>query len=117
MEDQKSFQYAFNQRNNMLVVSLTGEITSQVVPALEACRQELLGKKDFSRVVIYFQDVDAISLDAVPVLAQMQREIRAKPADLRLASLRESLKEKLIRMGVVRGLEVADDLKTALLSF
>ncbi|WP_413944398.1 STAS domain-containing protein [Bdellovibrio sp. HCB-162] len=116
MEDQKSFHYSFNQKNNMLVVSLTGEITSQVLPSLEACRQELLGKHEVSRVVLYFQDIEAISMDAIPLIAQIQREIRSKPADLRLC-LKENLREKLVRMGVVRGLEVADDLKTALLSF
>ncbi|WII71510.1 STAS domain-containing protein [Bdellovibrio sp. 22V] len=117
MEEQKSFHYNFNQKNNMLVISLIGEITPQVIPSLEACRQELLAKSEVSRVVLYFQDVETISMDAIPILAQIQREIRSKPADLRLCSLKESLREKLVRMGVVRGLEVADDLKTALLSF
>ncbi|GEM_PF-1554509 len=117
MEDQKSFHYTFSQKNTMLVVSLCGEITSHVLPALEACRQELSSKQEVSHVVIHFQDVASISLDAIPLLAQIQREIRAKPANLRLCSLPENLRQKLVRMGVVRGLEVADDLKTALLSF
>lgn len=117
LEDQKSFQYSFNQKNNMLVVSLAGQITAQVLPALEACRQELLSKQEVSCVVLYFQDVDSISMDAIPLIAQMQREIRLKPASLRLCALPVGLREKLVRMGVVRGLEVAEDLKSALLSF
>ncbi|WP_415062137.1 STAS domain-containing protein [Bdellovibrio sp.] len=117
MEDQKSFQYSFNQKNNMLVVSLVGQITAQVLPALEACRQELLSKREVRCVVLYFQDVESISMDAIPLIAQMQREIRLKPADLRLCALPLGLREKLVRMGVVRGLEVAEDLKSALLSF
>lgn len=117
MEDQKSFQYSFNQKNKMLVVSFSGEINTPVLPALEACRQELLAKREISCVVLYFQDVDSISADAIPWLAQVQREIRLKPAEIRLCSLRENLRERLVRMGVIRGLEVADDLKSALLSF
>lgn len=116
MEDQKSFSYSFSQKNNMLVVSFNGEMTAQILAALEACRQEL-SKKEVSCVVFYFQDVEGMSSEAISLLAQMQREIRAKPAELRLCSLKENLRTKLIRMGVVRGLEVVDDLKTALLSF
>lgn len=117
MEEQKSFQYSFNQKNGMLVVSFSGEINTPVLPALEACRQELLAKTEVSCVVLYFQDVEAISSDAIPWLAQVQREIRLKPAEVRLCSLRENMRERLVRMGVVRGLEIAEDLRTALLSF
>ena len=101
----------------MLVVSLIGEINSHVLPALEACRQEILSKEDVRCVVLYFQDVDSLSPDAISLLAQMQREIRSKPADLRLCSLKQSLREKLVRMGVIRGLEISEDLKAALTSF
>lgn len=116
MEDQKSFEYSFTQKNKMLVVSLSGEISSPALAALEACRQEIIGKTDVASVVLFFQDVEAISMDAIPLIAQIQRDIRLKPAELRLC-IRENLREKLVRMGVVRGLEVADDLRTALLSF
>lgn len=117
LEDQKSFQYSFNQCNNMLVVSFSGEISTPVLAALEACRQELLSKSEVRCVVLYFQDVGSISTDAIPWLAQVQRDIRLKPAEVRLCALPGTLRERLVRMGVVRGLEVADDLKSALLSF
>lgn len=117
LEDQKSFQYSFNQCNNMLVVSFSGEISTPVLAALEACRQELLSKSEVRCVVLYFQDVGSISTDAIPWLAQVQRDIRLKPAEVRLCALPGALRERLVRMGVVRGLEVADDLKSALLSF
>lgn len=117
MEEQKSFQYSFNQRNNMLVVSFSGEINTPVLSALEACRQELLAKSEVRCVVLYFQDVRSISTDAIPWLAQVQRDIRLKQAEVRLCALPGTLRERLVRMGVVRGVEVADDLKSALLSF
>ena len=101
----------------MLVVSLAGEISNHVVPALEACRQEILAKEDVNCVVLYFQNVGQISPDGISMLAQIQREIRAKPANLRLCALNENLRTKLLKMGVVRGVEFTDDLKEALLSF
>ncbi|WP_413578188.1 STAS domain-containing protein [Bdellovibrio sp. HCB290] len=118
MEDQKSFNYSISHKNRMLVVSFSGEeMSAGVVPALEACRQEILAKEEVKQVVFYFQNIDRISTEALSSFAQLQRDIRAKPADLRLCSLKDSLREKLLRMGIVRGLEVAEDLKTALLSF
>ncbi|MGE5086099.1 MAG: STAS domain-containing protein [Bacillota bacterium] len=117
MNEQTSFNYKINQKNHMLVVSLTGEISNHVVPALEACRQEILAKEDVNCVVLYFQNVGQISPDGISMLAQIQREIRSKPAHLRLCSLNEALRTKLMKMGVVRGMECADDLKEALLSF
>ncbi|WP_246845889.1 STAS domain-containing protein [Bdellovibrio sp. ZAP7] len=118
MEDQKSFNYSISHKNKMLVVSFSGEEMSPVVvPALEAVRAEILAKEEVVQVVFYFQNIDRISNEALASFAQLQRDVRAKPADLRLCSLKESLREKLLRMGVVRGLEVAEDLKSALLSF
>lgn len=101
----------------MLVVTFSGEISTPVLAALEACRQELLAKREVRCVVLYFQNVESISADAIPWLAQLQREIRMRPAEIRLCALREGLRERLVRMGVIRGLEVAEDLKSALLSF
>ncbi|WP_413560909.1 STAS domain-containing protein [Bdellovibrio sp. HCB209] len=118
MDDQKSFNYSISHKNKMLVVSFTGEeMGSVVVPALEACRQEILSKEEVRQVVFYFQNIDRISSEALASFAQLQRDIRAKPADLRLCSLKGALREKLVRMGMVRSLEVTEDLKSALLSF
>ncbi|QDK39681.1 hypothetical protein DOE51_06570 [Bdellovibrio sp. NC01] len=101
----------------MLVVSFTGELTPVVAPGLEACRQEILAKPEVKCVVFYFQDVGSVHPDAIPVLAQMQRDIRSRGLELRLCSLKQPLREKLVRMGVVRGMEVTDDLRSALISF
>ncbi len=117
MIDQKSFGYTLSHKNKMLVVSFTGELTAVVLPGLEACRTEILAKEDIKCVVLYFQQVGTVSPEAIPVLAQMQREIRARGVELRLCSLKDGLREKLVRMGVVRGMEVTDDLRTALISF
>jgi anti-anti-sigma factor len=115
--DQKSFNYVISHKNDMLVVSFQGDMTSAILPGLEACRSEILSKKEIRCVVLYFGDVPLISSDAIPLISQIQREVRAKPADLRLVGLKENIREKLVKMGVVRGMEIADDLRTALMSF
>ena len=117
MDAQKSFNYTLSHKNKMLVVSFTGELSPGVVPGLEACRLEVLAKKDDVKcIVLYFQGVSSVSPDAITVLAQMQREFRSSGMDLRLCALKEALRDKLIRMGIVRGMECTEDLKTALLS-
>ncbi|MDG0817610.1 STAS domain-containing protein [Bdellovibrio svalbardensis] len=115
--DQKSFGYTLSHKNKMLVVTFTGELSSVVLPGLEACRSEIQSKEDVRCVVFYFQQVGFVSPEAIPVLAQMQREIRSRGLELRLCSLKESIKDKLVRMGVVRGMEVTEDLRAALISF
>ena len=117
MIDQKSFNYTLSHKNRMLVVSFCGEMSSVVGPGLDACRIEILSKENLKCVVLYFQDVPGVSPEAIAVLAQMQREIRSRGLELRLCSLKENLREKLVRMGVIRSLEVAEDLRAALLSF
>lgn len=118
MEDQKSlFQYSFVQKNGTLVVSLSGEMSPFILPSLEACRQEMLLKDDFRQVVFLFQGVPEISSAAIPWIAQIQREVRLRKAELRLVNLQGGIRDRLIKMGVVRGMEVSEDLKSALLSF
>ena len=117
MDEQKSFNYVISHKNDMLVVTFQGDMTSSILPGLEACRSEILSKKEIRCVVLYFGDVGLISSDAIPLVAQIQREVRAKPAELRLVGLKENIRERLVKMGVVRGMEIADDLRAALTSF
>jgi anti-anti-sigma factor len=117
LEEQKSFNYVLSHKNDMLVVSFQGDMTTVVLPGLEACRTEILSKKEIRCVVLYFGEVGLISSDAIPVLAQIQRDVRARPADLRLVGLKESIRERLVKMGVVRGMEISEDLRSALMSF
>ena len=115
--EQKSFNYVISHKNDMLVVNFQGDMTSVVLPGLEACRSEILSKKEIRCVVLYFGEVGQISSDAIPLVAQIQREIRAKPADLRLVGLKENIRDRLVKMGVIRGMEISEDLRTALMSF
>lgn len=117
LEDQKSFQYSLNHKSSMLVVSLNGEITSQVMPAFETCRQQIQDVPELRTLIIFFQNVSAICPEGVQILAQIQREARARPAEIRLVSLSESLRGRLVKMGVVRSLELSEDLRSALMSF
>ncbi len=101
----------------MLVVSLTGEITSEVMAAFETCRQQIQDQQDLRTLILYFQNVSTICPEGVQVLAQIQREARARPAEIRLVSLSENLRARLVKMGVVRSLELSEDLRAALMSF
>ncbi len=117
MDDPKSICYTLTEKSNMLVVSFNSDLNSELAASLDVCREEILKKAHIQNVVLFFQSVDSMSSDVISLLTQMQREIRSKPAELRVCALRPNLKEKLIKMGIVRGLELSDDLKTALLSF
>lgn len=100
----------------MLVVSFTGDLTSQVLPSLEACRDDVR-KSKATQIVLFFQQVESLSSEAISFFTQLQRDIRMKPAELRVCGLRPNIRERLVKMGIIRGLELAEDLKSALLSF
>jgi len=109
--------YSINERNHMMVVTFSGDLTSASLDDLESCRKEILGKKEIKNVVLYFQDVAQLSTDVIPYLTLLQRNIRSMPSEIRLCGLKPGIREKLLKTGVIRGLEVSDDLRTALLSF
>jgi len=112
-----NLQYSINEKNHMLVVTFTGELSSSCLDQLESCRKEILSKKGIKNVVLYFQQVPTVSTDVIPFLTLLQRNIRAKPSEIRLCGLKPVIREKLLKTGVIRGLEIAEDLKSALMSF
>jgi anti-anti-sigma regulatory factor len=110
-------QYSISEKNHMLVVTLTGDLSTASLAQLDSCRKEILGKKEVRCVVLYFQKVEQVTTDVIPFVTQLQRDIRTKPSELRLCGLKSSIRERLLKTGVIRGLEIAEDLKSALLSF
>lgn len=109
--------YTLSEKNEMLVVIFTGNLGSDSMPSLDVLRAEILRKEQVTQVVLFFQRVEIMSADVISSLTQLQRDIRQKPSELRICALSPSLKERLLKMGIVRGLELQDDLRTALLSF
>jgi anti-anti-sigma regulatory factor len=95
-------------------VSLVGSWDKDSVDKLAACEAELSKHKDTKFVILYFREVPSMTLDAISFLTAFQKRIRDKYT-LRICSLHPELRQKLSKMGVVRGMELTDNLQTTLL--
>lgn len=114
------FQYFLSDKRPILVVTMVGRMNFLAVQTLLSCKAEinkLSHGEGIKFVVFYFRDVEAITGDAISVLTQIQKEIRARDCALNLCSLRPDIKEKLVNMGVVRRNELSDNMRDALLAF
>lgn len=109
------FEYFMSEKDGIVVATLVGDLTPGVVPLLEQCRLELESKKDLKLVVLYFRDVNVIESEVIHAFTHLQKSARSK-AVLRLSSIKPHIRENLLRMGIVRKQELADNLQEALSS-
>jgi anti-anti-sigma regulatory factor len=115
MENSTSeFQYFVAANAPFLVVSFVGRIDKDCLDKLEKAEAEMNSQENLKYIILYFREVPNVSLEAISALTGMQRRIREK-YQLRICSLRPDLKQRLIRMGVVRGLELTDNLQSTIL--
>lgn len=113
-ETEKPLGYFFSQKKDFLVVSLSGDATPESQEVLKQCAEEIKRIRDVAFVVINMSGVSSMSREAVQFFAQIQKEARSKPAQLRICNLASEVKDRLIKLGVVRSLEIADSLDIAL---
>jgi anti-anti-sigma regulatory factor len=109
-------EYFISEKQSFLVISLLGTVTKATIPAIDRCRDEAL-KSKASNVVISLHDVNTVEISGVPALIRLQKAMRDKPAELRLAFLKPSTAKSLLEAGAVRPDELADNLLAALQSF
>ena len=114
LETSSNLQYFIAEKNAVLIVSWIGEFTHQTSSIIDKCREEIA--KSGAKWVIFNlrdlkPDMDKIT---VPVFARLQKNIREKPAVLRLTSLHPNLRSFLQEQGVLRPDEVANNLAEVL---
>ena len=97
-----------------MVVSFVGTWDKDCLDKLSSCESELNGHENIKFVILYFREVPNMSLEAISFLTTFQKKIREKRT-LRICSLHPDLRQKLSKMGVVRGMELTDNLQATLL--
>ena len=109
---QTDFQFLISAKGRAVLVTLIGEMKNSSLAKLEECQREVLKDGNLNYFVFYFRDVPNVTIDAIPFLTQFQKNIRLK-GELRICSLRPELKDKLIKLGVVRSAELVNNLQSA----
>ncbi len=112
-DQQQEFQYLVSSKGPVIVVTFVGELKSNCLGKLEACQSEVLGNESAKYFILYLRDVPNITADVNLFFTQFQKNIRSK-GSLRLCSVTPVLREKLTKLGIIRNLEVVNNLRLAL---
>jgi len=109
-----SFNYFVSSKGIFMVISLIGPVNDRAVPVLQSLHSEIRDNSEASLFIFNFRDMLELSGDAVCLLAQIQKDIRCKPSEVRLCGLRPKLKNKLLSRGIIRTSEIFDNLQVAI---
>lgn len=110
------FEFFISEKNAFLVVSFIGSLDTKAMDKLSALQSEILSKPQARNIILNFRDATNISGDAIQFLTYLQRDIRVKPAELRICGLNPFFKEKLGKLGILRASELVDNLNIAIQS-
>ena len=100
-----------------MVISLVGPLDENSRPKFQNLSDEISQNYGIKFFIFNFRDVPTIAAEAISSLTQLQMKIRSQKAELRLCSIKPNLKEMLVKKGVVRGLELSDNLAQAIIAF
>ena len=109
------FQYFISEKNGFVVASLVGLLDQRCLAKFEELNIEL-SNSEFRKLIINFRDVTGVTAESIPVVALLQKMVRAREAELRLCGLKPEVKERLFKAGILRPHELTDNLRTALQS-
>lgn len=110
------FQYLLALNKPLLIVTFIGDMDQSTVEIMASCRKEVAETPDIKFVIFNFRDVSNVNGESIAALTQMQIDIRSRGCELRISSLKPAIRDKLLKMGVIRSSELANNLREGLLS-
>ena len=115
-ETVEKFEYFLSEKQQFLVVSLVGTLTKATHGEIQKCEEAILASSA-KCIVLNFHEFKGMDLTGIRPLAQLQKCIREKPAQLRLCFVNTDIYSMMDRVGAVRAQEICEDLVQALKSF
>lgn len=106
------FKYVFGEKDEVVIVLLYGSIGSREVSQLEKLEDELKSKTP-PLVVFNFRDLSAFHPAGFSVFARIQKTIRDSKKTLGLCGLKPDVKRMLSSAGIIRELEVYNNVPEA----
>jgi anti-anti-sigma regulatory factor len=113
MSDPVEFKYFTATKGIYMVISLVGSMKGKRTDPLTELEHEIMMNSSATVFIFNFRDVEDISGEAIFFMAQVQKSIRARPAEVRLCGVKPNLKSKLLNQGLVRTSEMFDNMQTA----
>lgn len=109
--------YSLSVSHFIAVINFSREITEEALDAqpLDNCKPGALKSQGVRFIVMDFSKVSNLTFGAVPAFTRFQKAVRFHGMELRLCGMRDDLKQKLIRLGVIRNSELSPSIKEALI--
>ncbi len=106
----------FSKDHSVLVVNIVGPLVKDNITTFEECGEEIFKSKS-KWIILNFRDVSPdVDLAFLPLLGQLQKKIRGKPAHLRLSGLHPDIRKVLQDQNLVFPDELVNNLSDALKS-
>lgn len=109
------FNYHISQGKDIFVISLTGVLNGKATKQFQECLAKI-EEADCRFLVLNFKDTTHIDSTAYRHLVQLQHSVRKdKGKAVRLCGINPSWKSLLVDNGIIRGSEIVDSMRAALL--
>ena len=114
MMEAEKLSYFISEKNSIIVVNLIGTLEQGNAHILESCIQDL-SKRNAKFVILSFRDVSGtMDHKLAPTMARLQKGVRDRRAELRIAAIHPELRESLNSRGLIRTEEICNNLADAL---
>jgi anti-anti-sigma factor len=110
------FGFYLSEKQQFLVVTFSGALIKATLPEFQKCEKQIL-ESQAKYIVLNFQELQQMDLTAIRPLAQLQKQIREKPAQLKICAIQKKFCDLLTEAAAVRPQELCQDLAQALKSF
>jgi len=114
MSQDEKLEFFVSKKVSILVVALRGFLSQSTLSEFEKCKQEIASDPSVKFIAIDVSQLENITVDAVPSFALFQKFMRDHKIEFRVSGLKEDLKDKLHKMGVIRHPELSKSLKDSL---
>lgn len=116
MTQTEKFKYSISKTDGILVACFAGVLNFEGISDFHGAIKEIFSEPSIRFIAVDFFQVQNITMDAIPAFLQFQKIARDRKQDLRLCGMNEDLKEKLLKLGVVRRNELSVSLREAVVA-
>ena len=111
-----TFLFSISKSGSIVAVHFSGILSLEGEGEFRKFTSEILSDPSIRAVVMDFKTLGNVTIDLIPSLVLFQRQCRLQHMEVRLCAFPDSLKKKLLRLGVIRNREITASLKDGIKS-
>jgi anti-anti-sigma factor len=115
-KDTSEFDFNIIDGQALVIVNLVGNIEFESIEKFRSIAKAVAEYKSAKFVILDMTKVDVVDSKMIFDFARMQKEIRDMKFQLRICSIKSALKKKLYDRGVIRDVEISENLTIAVRS-